>query len=130
MSKAGSALLSAARESPGDVQLVEVAAKTLREQPTPMELADTDSATVADRLMDELVASDPQNVAARLARYRYRSQYKLADAAGDLEAALAIEPNNINAIVLSAFSVMEGSPTEDQLKYAESVLRRAIVVAP
>ena len=124
------ALLSAAAESPGDVELVEVAADTLRKHPTAIDLPGTDAATVSDQMMDQLVNSDPTRVEARLARYRYRLQNRLTDPASDLKAALDIQPDNLDAILLAALSATADVQTDKQQTKAESLLRRAIGVAP
>jgi predicted Zn-dependent protease len=123
-------LLSATKGSPGDVELVEVAANMLRQYPTAIELKGANAETMADQLMDRLVATDPQNVHARLTRYRYRVRNKLPDDAGDLRIALEIEPKNVDAILELALSTDAEEPTDDKRRDAEVLLRRAIEAAP
>jgi tetratricopeptide (TPR) repeat protein len=130
VSEAVSALFAAAQESPGDAQLIEVTADALRQYPDAISLPETSSANAADQLIDTLVATDSQNVSARLIRYRYRARHKLPDDAGDLEAALEIEPDNVDAILLSAVSAVADPSDEKSRSHAESLVRRAIDVAP
>ena len=130
LSQVAGALHAAATESPSDVALVEAAATTLREHPTAVEIADTTSASAADQMLDRLVSMDPQKVDARLARFRYRTKYKLPDADSDLKAALELEPENLDAIVASAWSKVVNAPTAEALAEAEKLLGRAILAAP
>jgi tetratricopeptide (TPR) repeat protein len=128
--KAVNSLIAIAAELPADVELVTVTASTLRENPTVVIREDSDPATLADQMMDRLVAADPKNVESLLARYRYRVRYKLADADRDLKTALEIAPENIDAILLSASSASTTSSVEEQQSQAETLLRRAIELAP
>ena len=121
------ALVAAADKLPGDVQLVSVSASMLRENPTAVRLKDVESATFADQMMDRLVTSDPNNADALVARYRYRVQYKLPQTAVDLESALKIAPDHVDALLLSAGAALSQG---DQPPQAESLLRRAIEAAP
>jgi tetratricopeptide (TPR) repeat protein len=130
LAEAGKALIAAAAETPGDTELVETAANLLREFPEAIEPTDNSSATVADQLMDRLVAADPENVATRIARFRYRTKYLLPNPNVDLEAALELEPNNLEALLLSAVSAIAGTPSDAELANAKAVLRRAIDLAP
>lgn len=130
ISQVAGALHAAAKELPGDVALVEAAANTLREHPTAVEIADTTSANAADQMLDRLVTIDPQKVDSRLARFRYRTKYKLPDADSDLKAALELEPNNLDAILTSAWSMVVNAPTAEARGEAEKLLGRAILAAP
>jgi predicted Zn-dependent protease len=102
----------------------------LRQHADDVSLPSTTPETTADLLMDRLVNANPNNVAARLTRYQYRARNSLPDAAGDLKVALEIEPNNVDAIVLSATSIGHGSANEAARSETESLLRRAIDAAP
>lgn len=96
-------LTDLSNERPGDTELAVVTASALRNQPSSSTLsADTDSASMADVLIDQLVAADPTNVDALLARYRYRSTYRLPNAAEDLAAALELDPSHVEAQLLAA----------------------------
>jgi len=127
-------LIHAAEESPGDVQLIEITANALREHPAAVLFDATDSATRADQLMDQLVDADPRNADARVARYRYRLRHKLPDSRGDLNLALEIDPDHVDALLLSALAIgqaqSKGTATEDDARDPESLLRRAIEAAP
>lgn len=124
------ALLLAADESPGDVELVEVTANALREHPSAMEQEGIDAATRADQLIDQLVAANPRNAAARITRHRYRARHQLPETDEDLRLALEIEPENYEALLLSAVSSNASATTKEQRANVESELSRAIKIAP
>jgi predicted Zn-dependent protease len=123
-------LRSAAAEAPSDILLVETAANALREHPTSIEPGDNTAATIADQMMDQLVSSNPNDPNARLARYRYRVKYKLADADRDLKKALELDPTHVEALILSTRSLAADKPTAERNAEAEAVLRRVITLAP
>lgn len=125
--KAVQSLLDAAQEMPGDAELVTVAAVALREHPSAASLQGVDPATYADQLMDRLVAGDPKNVDALVARYQYRLRYQLPQSERDLASALKIAPDNMNVLLLSAD---EAVSQESQPERAESLLRHAIDLEP
>lgn len=121
------ALVAAVEELPGDVQLATVAASVVRQHPTVFEPDQATPASYSDRIMDELVSANPKNVDARLARYRYRVANNLANAVDDLQFALEVAPENVEALLLSAESAFS---TDHQVELAQALLRRAIVAAP
>jgi predicted Zn-dependent protease len=123
-------LMAAAAELPGDVELIDVTAHALRENPSAVDDGDIDAATRADQLMDRLIAANPNNTAARITRYRYRTYYKLADADADLKTVLEREPRNIEALLLSAASASEVAATAEQRAQAEAALRSVLEIAP
>lgn len=116
-------LLVAAEQLPGDAMLIAVTATALRENPKP----DVDRASIADQLMDALVKAAPDDIDAWLARYRYRTRFRLPDAENDLQAALELDEDNIDALLLSAAPTAEGSSDEQE---REATLRRVIELAP
>lgn len=121
------ALVEAVKELPGDVRLATVAAMALRQHPTAIELEDKDPATYADQIMDQLVAANPKSVDALIARYRYRVQYQLPDDACDLQSALKISPDHVEALLMSAEAALTQGGQSQQV---ETLLRRARDAAP
>lgn len=123
-------LLAVAAELPSDTELVSAGATALRRLGGNAELADLDPPTRADQMMDRLIELKPDDVDARLARHRYRLQYKLADANSDLEAALSLAPDNVDALFSSALAKLAGPSDSSQLEQAEVQLRRVIELEP
>ncbi len=121
-------MLTVAEQLPGDVKLVVWTAQALRQNPTVETLVDIDAATKADELMDRLVDKNPDDVMVRLARHDYRAKYRLPDAEQDLARALELDPENIEALLLSA---EPGSGTANATDAErEPTLRRVIELAP
>jgi tetratricopeptide (TPR) repeat protein len=115
-------------ELPGDAELVAVAANTLRAEPSLIDTGELPSAERADQLMDRLVEQDPNNVDARVARYSYRTRYNLPDTDRDLDAALALAPENVDVLILSAVAKLnERLPMPNYAR--RSNLRRQILAA-
>lgn len=123
-------LLTVASELPGDTELISTGASALRRLGGDAELEDLDCPTLADQMMDRLVELNLEDVEARLARHRYRLQYQLAHANDDLEAALKLAPDNVNALVSSALAKLAGPTDSSQLGQAEIQLRRVIELEP
>jgi len=123
-------LLAVAAELPGDVELISASAFALRQFGGDAELANLKAPTRADELMDRLVELKPDDVDARLARFRYRSQYRLAGANDDLQAALETAPDNIDALYYSAIVRLAAPAGSAELEQAETQLRRVIELEP
>ncbi len=124
-------LLAAAAESPSEVELIDLTSRALRTYPQAVQRPNADPLSLADQMMDRLVAADPDRVAARLARYRYRVEYGLPNAAEDLQAALTTEADNVEVLLLAAVAVAVRSDRDDpEAARVEEHLRRAIRLAP
>ncbi len=123
-------LLAVATEMPGDVELISSSAAALRRFGGDAELTELNPPARADTLMDRLVELKPGDVEARLARHRYRLQYQLAGANEDLQAALEISPDNVEALFLDAIAKVAGPAGASELEEAETQLRRMIVLEP
>ncbi|WP_168206844.1 tetratricopeptide repeat protein [Lacipirellula limnantheis] len=123
-------LLAVADELPDDVELANEGAAALRQFGSDPALADLNPPTRADEIMDRLVELKPDDVDARLARCRYRFQHQLPGGNEDLERAIAIAPNNIEVLYLSAISTLTKAKESAELKPAEEHLRRVIKLAP
>lgn len=82
----------ALRMNSTDIGLALLVARTLREKPElwgeKRQLSVKARAELADAVIDKLVAAQPENGRAYLARFQYRTQYGLAGAEADLQAAL------------------------------------------
>jgi Flp pilus assembly protein TadD len=93
--------------NPGDRALTLLIAKIYRESPQWLG-ADKESLTPeernrqADRYMEEYVSAHPEDPEALLARYTYKSYYRLPDAEADLELALKWGENNLLVLLAKA----------------------------
>lgn len=84
-----------------------------------------DAHAIADRAMDDMVAENPNESQAFLARYRYRTLYGLSGASQDLEQARQITPDDPEVLLASATS-SSGADREGARAFA----KRLIEVAP
>ena len=100
----------ARQQQPKDVELAVIQASFLRrhaelvrtEHPQWTEVERNQN---ADRCLDQLIAADPKNFAAYLARFAYRQQFSLPGADEDMVQALALAPKE--PLVLAAAGVKE-----------------------
>lgn len=129
-------LIEVAEELPADYELAFTTANAIRDQlkdpaaeyRDPQEIADRHK--LADRLVDASVAANPNDIKARLGRYRYRISNSLPGIEDDLAAALEIDPDNTDALLISAVSKISGQSTAEDLNTANSELRRVIETTP
>lgn len=117
----------AAEQFPGDVRLATTTAVAVRENPAAVSSENLDAATIADRVMDRLVDAAPQDLNARLGRYRYRRQYRLDGAEEDLQVALELAPQHVDVLLLAAKSELANDGDDSR---AEEFLRTAIESEP
>lgn len=125
-------LIAAAQGTPEHVELIEVTASAIRENPTLVPTMEVSPATYADQLIDRLLEKNPDSVEAHLARYRYRTNYRLPGAEADIAFVLSKEPDNVEALLASV------APSDDEAKDSspantkerEATLRRIIQLAP
>lgn len=87
-------LIAAFAQNQTDVALASTAAAYLRELPPGSSFAGKSGSEGAETVLETLVASAPEDPDARLARYRYRTQYGLPGAMEDLEAASEADPSH------------------------------------
>lgn len=111
--------------NPQDATLATMLAELYRErlkQPSAEERA-----ALADAVLDTLVEEYPDQVEARLARFRYRSRYGVDGAEDDLERSLELAPDNLE-VLLSAgdYFRMQRDDHERAIGYYE----RAIALDP
>jgi tetratricopeptide (TPR) repeat protein len=123
-------LIAVAEELPSDHELAFVTAIAIRRSPEHAPVENEDAATVADRLVDASIAANPNNIEARLARYRYKRIYSLPGAEDDLIAALKINPDNTDALLTAAWSKITPQSTAADLEIANTQLRRVISDTP
>lgn len=116
----------ALQDNPADVTIAALAAQSRRQFP---QEADAGAVAKADAIMDRLVAVNPKNVDALLARYRYRAQFDPQRAGEDLQAVLALDGDHVEALLLNAEAELA---TGDKTRFgaAEQSARRAIRVVP
>ncbi len=88
--------------------------------------ADLDRAQQADRVMDEMVRSNPDQKQAHLARYRYRLHYGLPGASEDLLRAMAADPEGTEVILTAANDARRRGAFQD----AEQLFRRVVQRTP
>ena len=100
LEQAAKALAAALADNPGDVTVSSLTADLYREYPS--EAGPGITASKADQIMDRLVQQDPKNPEARIARYKYRRHYGIENARSDLDAALAQDANQVEALLLAA----------------------------
>ncbi|MCC6493247.1 MAG: tetratricopeptide repeat protein [Pirellulales bacterium] len=123
-------LLEAVKLNPGDMVLASLTAETLRSEPKKFDLQKDAADRQADAMIDAMVAANPGKADAYLARHRYRTQFGMTDAAGDLEQALAAEPNHFEALLVKADSLLRAGADAAAQDEAESLLRRSIEAEP
>ncbi|WP_145383159.1 tetratricopeptide repeat protein [Botrimarina mediterranea] len=108
-------VLEALASNSKDVTLAQTAAEIYRTYPLLAPSPGPSAAELADKIIDDLVASSAGDADALLARYRYRKRYLLPKAEDDLQAALAASPEHFEANLLTG---LEYAATKDD---AESV---------
>jgi len=93
--------------NPGDVELSTTLAHIYRNLPR---LLNVDESTLgegpradqADKIIDDMVAANPTETKARLARCAYRTQYEIPGAEEDLRAALRLGPEEMDVLLFAA----------------------------
>ena len=132
--------------NPGDIELSRVLAWIYRDRPQlfgeiePVLTAD-ERAELADTFVNDMVAANPEDPEAFLARYEYRAEYGLPDAQEDLDKALQYGPENVDVLLTAARHASEEaarmgnqgvSADEIDAKHdaACAFCRRAIEAAP
>jgi predicted Zn-dependent protease len=98
IAEAATALEAALHDNPGDVDVASLLAEICRQYPEQVGAKAT--AAHADEIMNQLVLTNEKNADAHVARYRYQLQYHPDQARADLKAALAIDPDHIQALLL------------------------------
>ncbi|MGO4712588.1 tetratricopeptide repeat protein [Bradyrhizobium sp. 2TAF24] len=77
----------------------------------------------ARHALDDAVAADPANVTARVLRARARMEIAGDDARADIAAALALDPDNVDALATRAFLIRDDPP--NALQNVNAALARA-----
>jgi hypothetical protein len=98
--QAAEALAAALADDPGDVAIAALTAELYRLYPG--EAGPDATASEADEIMDRLVETAPDNPDALIARYKYRQRFGIENAKADLDAALALDADHVEALLLSA----------------------------
>jgi len=101
---AASALEASLQDDPGDVAVASLTANVYREHPR--DVGPQATPAKADEIMNRLVEADPNNADARVARYRYRLRHDPAHAQADLDAALALDGEHVQALLLSTDAIL------------------------
>jgi tetratricopeptide (TPR) repeat protein len=123
-------LITAARELPSDYELAFFTAIAIRNRPEDVPTEYKDTVALADRLVDEAVAANPENAKARLAKYRYKILYSLPGAEDDLAAALKVDPDNPDALLAVATNKITPQSTAADLEEANTQLHQVISKTP
>jgi predicted Zn-dependent protease len=124
---AANSLREALKANPRDSQVAFLLADLYRTNPQD---AGVDEAAVeADRIMDQLIAADPDNSQALLARYQYRRRYGIADARHDLDYLLEKKPDDVEALLLAAREDFSSREPHSNASAKEKLLK-AISLAP
>ena len=105
-SEVGGACQRALQLRPGDAVIAAELSRLCREQPQwlgekQQALSDADRRRLADGIMDAMVAANPRDAEALLARYGYRARYGLPGAKEDLAAVLKAAPDNLQVVLRS-----------------------------
>jgi len=137
MVSAGGVYQRALRLNPKDISLSLLVSRTLRDKPElfdkKQQLAADERAKAADEVMDNLIAAQPENGQAYLARFHYRLQYGLEGAESDFQAALRYGEND-PAVHLAAAEYARRQANNDRTspayKQACQHYQRAIALAP
>ena len=142
----GEAFERARKLNPGDVEVAATLAGIYRERPQLLSgqqqaLSDAERQRLADGIMEAMVAANPQSAKARLARYRYRSAYRLANPKEDLAAALKNNPDDLEVALQAAHQAQcdaelakrDGAPSGQVQAFIEQARKhynRAIEISP
>jgi tetratricopeptide (TPR) repeat protein len=119
--------LAALEKHPGDVELSVALAELYRERSDALiGLTPREAATAADAIIDKMAAVNADNYRALLARFHYRTRYKLPGAQDDLQAALAAGPD-VPDVLLAA---IEHNWRNGRLDEALSLSDRVLTAAP
>lgn len=117
-------LETAAELMPDDMELIGTYAGALRREgeywSTPAMLDKADAA------IDRLIRLRPTDPMAWMARYAYRVKYKLSDASGDLDEALAHSPDDLESLLAFALH----SRRSGELAVARQLFARAVETTP
>ncbi len=84
---------------------------------------------LADQTMDRMVAANPDDALAYLARYLYRTQYDLPGAAEDLDKALQIAPTNLEVCLAAAENALRMSAVAQGTKTPGTELSQLLAAA-
>jgi tetratricopeptide (TPR) repeat protein len=103
----GEAFQRARELNPGDVEIATTLAGIYRNEPQLLTneqqaLSDAKRQTLADQVVDDVVAANPQSASGYLARYRYRLRYGLPNAEDDLATALKFGPDDLEVVLQAA----------------------------
>ena len=136
MSSVGGVYQRALRLNPKDITLSLLVSRALRDKPElfgKKQLAADERAKAADEVMEKLVAAQPENGQAYLARFHYRRQYRLEGAELDLQAALRYGDDD-PAVHLAAAEHARRQANNDRnnpaYRQACQHYKRAIALAP
>ncbi len=109
ISDAAKSLEASLQDNPGEVAIAALTASIYRQYSD--QIGPSATADKADQIMDELVAADPRNVEALVARYKYLSQYHPERARADLDAALVQDPDHVESLLLDIEAALSSGDT-------------------
>ncbi len=93
-----------------------------RELPTPSQAQRN---ALADDVMNFLVRENPESVNACLARYSYRTRYRLDGADEDLDRALVLDPNNLDVLLAAGQRATRQTRYDEARRYFTAVIEQA-----
>ena len=142
----GEVLEKARKLNPADVPLAVILADVYRNQPElvgreSQALSEEERKLLADEVIDQMVAAQPKDAQALLARHRYRLRYHQAESKPDLAEAIQANPDDLEVLLQAAAEARiaaeslrrEGGPAEEVDKLfadAKKHYRRAIEISP
>jgi len=119
LAQVGEAAQRARKLNPGDVEIAGILADLYRNQPQLLNadqqaLSETERQKLADQVIDKMVAASPDGAKALLARYRYRTRYRLPGAKADLAAALSRHPDDLEVVLQAAHQARYDAESSQQ----------------
>jgi len=117
--------------NPGDVELSTTLAQIYRNLPRLLNLDESTlgegaRADQADKIMDDMVAANPTDPKARLARCAYRTRYEIPGEEEDLRAALRLGPEEMDVLLFAASFFRRQADSRDKGSEAyEQALEKA-----
>ncbi len=79
---------------------------------------------LADTVLNRLVLNNPESSDALLARYEYRTKYKLQDADVDLDLALRMSADDVNVLLSAGSRAMRRGQYDEAVRYCQRVVEK------
>jgi len=111
------------KQHPADIPLATTLAEVYRDYlKTP---AAHERAQMANAVMDQMVAADPQNGQVYLARHQYRLRYEVRGATSDLQQALKLQPQNSDVLLAAIRDAKHDRRFDEVRRFSEAFIAAA-----